>query len=202
MEIDPPPPAASAADTEGPSPASPGRDEAFRRYVVPELEVLYGVAMRLTRNPHDAEDVVQETLLRAYRAIDRFDGRYPRAWLLTILRNTNINRARKRTPDLLRDEQRTLGALPTPGPDGREGGAAETALARIPDDTIVDALRRLSDDHRAVVALVDIDGLSYRETADLLDIPIGTVMSRLHRARKKLRTRLERAGYLDGSLPS
>ncbi|MBW3619511.1 MAG: sigma-70 family RNA polymerase sigma factor [Actinobacteria bacterium] len=178
------------------------RDDAFRRYVVPELEVLYGVAMRLTRDPHDAEDVVQETLLRAYRSIHRFDGRYPRAWLLTILRNANINRARKRTPDLLRDEQRTLGALPAPGSDGRADGAAEAALSRIPDDTIVDALERLSDDHRAVVALVDIDGLSYRETAELLDIPVGTVMSRLHRARKKLRARLERAGYLDGSLPS
>ena len=168
---------------------------------MPELEVLYGVAMRLTRNPHDAEDVVQETLLRAYRAIDRFDGRYPRAWLLTILRNTNINRARKRTPDLLRDEQRTLGVLPAAGADGRDGGAAETALASIPDDSIVEALQRLSDDHRAVVALVDIDGLSYREAAEVLDVPIGTVMSRLHRARNKLRTRLERAGYLEGSRP-
>lgn len=175
------------------------RDEAFRRHVVPELEVLYAVAMRLTRDPHTAEDVVQETLLRAYRAIDRFDGRYPRAWLLTILRNTNINRARKRTPDLLRDEERTLGVLPASGADGRSEGAAERALAAIPDDTIVDALRRLSDDHRAVVALVDIDGLSYREAAEVLDVPIGTVMSRLHRARNKLRTRLERAGYLDGT---
>jgi RNA polymerase sigma-70 factor (ECF subfamily) len=172
------------------------RDQRFREFVVPELEVLYGVAMRLTRDPHDAEDVVQETLLRAYRAIDRFDGRYPRAWLLTILRNANINRARKRTPDLLRDEARTLGALPAAGADGRADGAAEAALARIPDDTIVDALRRLSDDHRAVVTLVDVDGLSYREAAEVLGIPIGTVMSRLHRARNKLRTRLERAGYL------
>lgn len=165
---------------------------------MPELEVLYGVAMRLTHDPHDAEDLVQETVLRAYRAIDRFDGRYPRAWLLTILRNANINRARKRTPDLLIDEQRTLGALPARGADGRADGAAEDALNRIPDDTLVDALERLSDDHRAVLALVDIDGLSYREAAEVLDVPIGTVMSRLHRARNKLRARLERAGYLDG----
>jgi RNA polymerase sigma-70 factor (ECF subfamily) len=175
------------------------REAAFRTYVVPELEVLYGVAMRLTRDPHDAEDVVQETLLRAYRAIDRFDGQYPRAWLLTILRNTNINRARKRKPDLLHDEERTLGQLPAEGADGRDG-PAETVLSQIPDDTIVDALQRLSDDHRAVVALVDIDGLSYREAAELLDVPIGTVMSRLHRARRKLRSRLERAGYLERAL--
>jgi len=167
---------------------------------MPELQVLYSVAMRLTRNPYDAEDVVQETLLRAFRALDSFDGRYPRAWLLTILRNTNINRVRKRTPDLLRDEERTLGALPARGADGREG-AAEIALERIPDDAVVDALKRLSDDHRAVVALVDIDGLTYQEAADILDIPIGTVMSRLHRARRKLRTRLERDGYLAGGRP-
>lgn len=176
------------------------RDQAFRRYVLPELEVLYAVAMRLTRNPHDAEDVVQDTLLRAYRAIDRFDGRHPRAWLLTILRNANINRTRKRTPDLLRDEERTLGALPARGADGRDG-AAEVALGRIPDDAVVEVLRRLSDDHRAVVVLVDIDGLTYRECAEILDIPVGTVMSRLHRARSKLRMRLERAGYLDGTRP-
>ncbi|MBW3662751.1 MAG: sigma-70 family RNA polymerase sigma factor [Actinobacteria bacterium] len=174
------------------------RDEAFQTYVVPELELLYAVAMRLTRDPHDAEDVVQETLLRAYRAIERFDGRHPRAWLLTILRNSNINRARKRTPDLLWDEQRTLGSMPATGSAGRTDGAAEAALDRIPDDTLVVALKRLSDDHRAVIALVDIDGLSYREAAEVLDIPIGTVMSRLHRARNKLRTRLEKAGYLDG----
>lgn len=171
------------------------RDRVFRTQVIPELEVLYGVAMRLTRDPHDAEDLVQDTLLRAYRALDRFDGRYPRAWLLTILRNTNINRVRKRKPDLLQDEQRTLGALPAQGADGRSG-PAETALERIPDDTVVDAVQRLSQDHRAVVALVDIDGLSYREAAEILGVPVGTVMSRLHRARRKLRTRLERAGYL------
>lgn len=176
------------------------RDQRFRDVVLPELEVLYGVAMRLTRNPHDAEDVVQDTLLRAFRALDSFDGRYPRAWLLTILRNTNINRVRKRTPDLLFDEDQTFGALPGLGADGREG-AAETALERIPDRALVDALKRLSGDHRAVVALVDIDGLSYQEAADLLGVPIGTVMSRLHRARRKLRDRLERNGHFEGAHP-
>lgn len=106
------------------------RDRVFRQYVLPELEVLYGVAMRLTRDRDDAEDVVQETLLRAYRAIDRFDGRYPRAWLLTILRNTNINRVRKRKPDLLRDERCTFGVMPARGADGRVDGAAEPTPPR------------------------------------------------------------------------
>lgn len=166
-------------------------EDALRRVVVPELDVLYGVALRLTRDPHDAEDVVQETLLRAYRSIDRFDGRHPRAWLLTILRNANLNRVRKRTPDLLYDETRTLAVIPASGADGRTG-PEEIVLEGIPDPDLADALRRLSEAHRAVVLLVDVDGLSYREAAALLDIPVGTVMSRLHRARSLMRARLER----------
>lgn len=176
------------------------RDEAFRLHVLPELEILFAVARRLTRDPHDAEDLVQDTLVRAYGALDRFDGRHPRAWLLTILRNTNINRVRKHQPDLLRDEQRTLGRLPAEGADGRSG-PAEHALDRLPDRRVVEALQRLSRDHRAVVALVDLDGLTYREAAELLDVPVGTVMSRLHRARAKLRSRLERAGYFEEQRP-
>jgi len=81
-------------------------DTAFERYVLPETELLLRVANSLTRNRADAEDLVQDTLLRAFRAIDRFDGRYPRAWLLTILRNTHINRNRRRRPELLRDPER------------------------------------------------------------------------------------------------
>ena len=99
---------------------------------------LYAMAMRLTRDPHTAEDLVQDTLLRAYRALDRFDGRHPRAWLLTILRNTNINRGRKRTPALLIDPDRTFGQVPGPGADARDG-AAEPALDRIADPALVRA---------------------------------------------------------------
>ena len=174
------------------------RDDAFQTFVVPEVEVLYRVAMRLTGDPHGAEDLVQETLLRAYRGISSFDGAYPRAWLLTILRNTNVNRTRRRRPELLFDQDRTLATLVADGSEGRDA-PAEAALARIPDPTLVDALRRLSTDHLAAVVLVDIDGLSYREAADLLDVPVGTVMSRLHRARNKLRAQLERAGHLKGA---
>jgi RNA polymerase sigma-70 factor (ECF subfamily) len=169
------------------------RERAFQAYVVPELELLYAMAMRLTREPHAAEDLVQDTLLRAYRAIDRFDGRHPRAWLLTILRNTNINRGRKRTPALLVDPEHTLSQLAGAGADARDG-AAEPALERIADPAVVRAVQALSDDHRAVVALVDVDGLTYAEAAELLDVPIGTVMSRLHRARRRLRRRLEHDG--------
>ena len=169
------------------------RQRAFQRHVVPELELLYAMAMRLTRDPHVAEDLVQDTLLRAYRAIDRFDGRHARAWLLTILRNTNINRGRKRTPSLLLDPDRTLGQVAAVGADGRDG-AAEPALDRIADPALVRALGSLSEDHQAVVALVDVDGLSYAEAAELLGVPIGTVMSRLHRARRRVKAQLERDG--------
>ena len=167
------------------------RNLAFRRHVVPELDVLLRVARRLTRDVQEAEDLVQDTLRRAYRAVDRFDGAHPRAWLLTIMRNANRNRARKRRPELFVDEERMLSALPARGADGREG-PAESVAERLPDAALVDALARLSPAHRAVVALVDLDGLSYRETADLLDGPVGTVTSRLHRARRALRARLQR----------
>lgn len=171
----------AASDT-----TSERRDLAFREYVLPELQLLHAMAMRLTGNPHEAEDLVQDTLLRAYRALHRFDGRYPRSWLLTILRNTNINRARKKRPTLVHDHDATFGRLAGHGADARDG-AAEEALDRIPDRGLVDGLRDLSDDHLEIVLLVDVDGLAYREAADLLGIPEGTVMSRLHRARRNLR---------------
>lgn len=170
------------------------RDRAFRDYILPELDVLLRVARRLTRRQADAEDLVQDTVLRAYRALHRFDGRYPRAWLLTIMRNTNINRIRKRQPVLLDDQDETFRQLSGDGADGR-GGAQDLAVEAIPDRRLLEALADLSDAHRQVVALVDIEGLSYRETAETLGIPIGTVMSRLHRARKRVRTALEDQGY-------
>lgn len=176
----------------------PDRAALFRRYVMPELQLLHAMAMRLTRDPHDAEDLVQDTLLRAHRGIDRFDGRYPRAWLLTILRNTHLNRIRKRTPHLAFDPEATFGQLPAD--DGRDT-VAEDALDRIADPVLVAALDRLSEAHRSIVGLVDIDGLSYLEAAELLDIPVGTVMSRLHRGRTRLRAILERDGHVRKGLP-
>lgn len=164
---------------------------AFRRYVLPELPVLLRVARRITGHATDAEDLVQETLLRAYRSIDRFDGRYPRAWLLTILRRTWLNMTRRKRPRLLANED-DISAIPAPGADGRSG--EEQVLDGLLDPELVTALARLPESQRRVVVLVDIDGLSYREAAEALGIPAGTVMSRLHRARKRLRTRLERRG--------
>lgn len=164
------------------------RQDAFATYVLPEVEVLLRVARSLTRHPSDAEDLVQDTLLRAFRAVDRFDGRHPRAWLLTILRNTNANRLRGRRPEVLSDTDIDRAAAPADDePEAR-------ALRGTFDAAVEQAFAALPDKFRRVVELVDLGGLSYQEVSVTLDLPIGTVMSRLHRARKRIRADLEAAG--------
>lgn len=180
-------------------PVSATTDERFRHYVTPELAVLLRVARRLTGSPQDAEDVVQETLIRAYRSIDRFDGRHPRAWLLTILRNVSHNLYRKKRPQLA-DSAEQLLQLPAAGPEGRSG-PEERVLDGVLEAEIADALLALSQSFREVVLLVDVEGLSYQEAADVLGVPTGTVMSRLHRARRKMRRRLEKAGFTAQGVP-
>lgn len=173
-------------------PARGTRHDAFERHVVPHVEVLYRVALSLTGQPADAEDLVQDTLVRAFRAVDRFDGAHPRAWLLTILRNTNVNRNRGRRPELIRDGETaalTLERLAQPAP-----ASEDVVISREFEAVVADSLAMLPDKHRTVVTLVDIEGLTYREAADALGVPRGTVMSRLHRARARIRARLEVAG--------
>lgn len=166
---------------------------AFAHYVEPEVPVLYRVALVMARQPADAEDLVQDTLMRAYRAIDRFDGEHPRAWLLTILRNTHRNRARTRLPSLLRDDEPETGLLDRAG-DAR---SAEDVVVDAQFEAVVaEALAALPTMHRIVVQLVDIDGLTYAEAAHALGVPRGTVMSRLHRARARIRSRLVAAGLV------
>jgi len=169
----------------------PASSEAlFELHVLPEIEVLLRVARSLTRNEADAEDLVQDTLIRAFRAVERFDGQHPRAWLLTILRNTHINRNRRQRPELLRD------------PDGTSRELNDLVSADVTDSSvdagfdaeIERALAELDEPFRRVVELVDVSGLSYAEAAEVLGVPAGTVMSRLHRARGRIRDRLDRAG--------
>lgn len=163
----------------------------FERHVMPELDVLYRTAWSLTRSEAEAQDLVQDTLLRAYRAIDRFDGRYPRAWLLTIMRNANINRARKKKPDLLDDPDATFErSTMFAETDNPESLMMEGEF----DATVEQGFRQLPDKFREVIELVDLNGLSYQETADFLDVPVGTIMSRLHRARKRIREHIEEVG--------
>lgn len=167
----------------------------FTEFVVPHVETMYRTAWSLTRNKADADDLVQETMLRAYRAIERFDGRYPKAWLTTIMRNANINRARKKTPDLLDDPdftfERSLDFADTDGPE-------EQLVNPLFDAAIDDAFDALPEKFRTVVELVDLNSLPYQQAADLLDVPVGTIMSRLHRGRKRLREHIAEHG-LDSS---
>jgi RNA polymerase sigma-70 factor (ECF subfamily) len=166
----------------------------FDVHVVPHVDVMYRVALSLTGQPADAEDLVQDTLIRAYRALDGFDGRHPRAWLLTILRHTHLNRVRVRRPDLLRDGDSIERTLEITGPSAVS--AEDLVVSETFEAVVSEALAALPDKHRAVVTLVDIEGLSYQEAADALGIPRGTVMSRLHRARARIRGRLGAAGLV------
>ncbi len=160
----------------------------FDAFVDPHLAVLLRVARSLCRNSDDAEDLVQDTLIRAFNGLDTFDGAYPRAWLLTIMRNANINRHRRQRPGLLRDASDLAGEADRRNPPAPS--AEDVAAAHTPPSWLADALERLSTPHREVVELVDIDGLSCEEAAAALGIPAGTVMSRLHRARHGMRAHL------------
>jgi RNA polymerase sigma-70 factor (ECF subfamily) len=163
----------------------------FEQLAQPLLDVLFRVALRFTRNREDAEDLVQETMLKAYRAFDRFEeGTSLRAWMLRILTNSYYNRYRRRV------HERSAAELPADDPyhDGLVSDASlvflrdpESAMQRpILSEEIGRAIDRLPDGFRSVFVLTEIEGLSYREAAESLAVPIGTVMSRLHRARKLL----------------
>ncbi|MEE9415137.1 MAG: sigma-70 family RNA polymerase sigma factor [Acidimicrobiales bacterium] len=165
------------------------RQKRFDTYVMPETEVLFRVAMSITRNRVDAEDLVQDTMLRAYRAVDRFDGRHPRAWLLTIMRNAQINRVRRKRPELLRDPDTAMERLADSDADTLS--VEDAVVDRVFDADVERALAGLSDKFIDVIEMVDLNGLSYQEAATALDVPVGTVMSRLHRARAKVRKSLE-----------
>ncbi|AEM88228.1 RNA polymerase sigma factor [Streptomyces violaceusniger] len=162
----------------------------FAEYVLPEVEVLLRVAMSLTTQRADAEDLVQDTLLRAYRAVGRFDGRHPRAWLLTIMRHAEVSRRRQRRPRLLDDPDTELERLVP----ARDATPEELVVDTTFDEAVDAAFTALPLRDQQVVRLVHVDGLSYAEAAQVLDVPKGTVMSRLHRARKRIRNQLLAAG--------
>lgn len=188
---DPPTPAGSQA-VGAPAISTDQRQAAYARYVVPEIEVLLRVALTMTPQPADAEDLVQDTLLRAWRSLHTFDGAHPRAWLLTILRNAEVNRHRRQRPELLDDPD--LPAEHASHGDGSHESAEDVVVSRAFDEVVDAALAALPDHFRQAVLLVDVDGLSYSEASSLLGVPEGTLMSRLHRARKRIRDRLTTAG--------
>ncbi len=169
----------------------------FAEEAMPFMSSLYAAALRMTRNAADAEDLVQETYLRAYRGFGGFEaGTNLKAWLYRILTNTYINtyRAKKRRPEEsdLDDVEdlylyRRLGSLQLASL-GRS--AEEDLLETYTDDEVKAAIESLPEQFRMAVLLADVEGFSYKEIAEILDIPIGTVMSRLHRGRKGLQKKL------------
>ena len=196
-----------ASTSSAPAPAGQDLLERFERDVLPLLPGLYGAALRMTRDPSDAEDLLQETTLRAYRGFASFEeGTNLKAWLYRILTNSFINtyRKRQREPQTVEgpddfDEWFLFDRL---GSRSVERSAEEDVLERIPDADVKAALESIPENFRMAVLLADVEGFSYKEIAEIMDVPIGTVMSRLHRGRKALEKALyglaRERGLVDG----
>ncbi|MCF1712814.1 sigma-70 family RNA polymerase sigma factor [Corynebacterium argentoratense] len=168
----------------------------FEQQALPLLDQLYGGALRLTRNPADAEDLVQETYIKAFQAFDSFtQGTNLKAWMYRIMTNlyiTNYRKAQRRPTQTSAEEITDYQLLSSASHESQGLESAEVeALKKLPTSEISEALNALSEDYRMVVYYADVEGLAYKEIAEIMGVPLGTVMSRLHRGRKKLRDALK-----------
>lgn len=187
-----------STDAEALGAATPDLSTLFEEQALPFIDQLYGAALRMTKNPSDAQDLVQETFVKAFAAFKQFEqGTNLKAWLYRILTNTFINTYRKKqrepyqgTIDDLEDWQ--MGGAESTTASSSRSAEAE-AIDHLPDSAVKDALQSLPEDFRLAVYFADVEGFSYQEIADMMKTPIGTVMSRLHRGRRMLREML--AGY-------
>jgi len=183
----------------------------FERAAMPFVDSLYNTAYRMTRNPEDAEDLVQETYLKAYKYYDKFEeGTNLKAWLFKILKNTFINSYRKKQQappqsDFAEIEDAFENQV-SEGAAGQIKNPEDELLEHVLDEDVQRALDSLPPDYRMVVLLADLEGFSYKEIAEILEIPVGTVMSRLYRARKLLESAMllyaREHGYLRDGEPT
>jgi RNA polymerase sigma-70 factor, ECF subfamily len=187
-------------DTRGPHSAD---SQLFVEQALPFADQLYAAAMRLSKNPSDAADLVQETFLKAYQAFHQFEqGTNLKAWLYRILTNTYINVYRKRSkegyPQALDDlAEWQVGGAESLTQTATRSAEAE-AIDRMPASVVKDALYELPEDFRMAVYFADVEGFSYQEISDIMDTPLGTVMSRLYRGRRQLRDLLADYARLQG----
>ncbi|MBI5266137.1 MAG: sigma-70 family RNA polymerase sigma factor [candidate division Zixibacteria bacterium] len=177
-----------------PQPKSTEKRASFEREAVPHMDALYRTALRMTKQENDAEDLVQETMVKAYRFWDKFEpGSNCRAWLFKIMTNIFINdyRSKSRTPASVDvddiDENYLYGQLAAQSEDDNP---EQRLFAKIFDEDVRKAIEELPDDFRLVVVLSFLEGFAYQEIAEILDLQLGTVKSRLHRGRKLLQKRL------------
>jgi len=183
----------------GPQPDEPDVRALFESQAIPFMDQLYGAALRMTRNPADAADLVQETFVKAFAAFGQFQqGTNLKAWLYRILTNTFINTYRKKQRDPYQGTIDELEDWQIGGAEsltqGRATRSAEVeAIDHLPDSAVKDALQAIPEDFRLAVYFADVEGFSYQEIADIMKTPVGTVMSRLHRGRRLLRGLL--SGY-------